>query len=559
MSADDLKAQGNRAFAAKDWATAIDLFTQAIVVAPENHVLYSNRSAAYSSCGEYQKALEDADKCVSIKPDWPKGYNRKATAQAFMHDTDAAMETYETGLEKCPGDPTLTKGLKDLASSASGSKDPMQQLSSLFTAPDLWAKVAMNPDTRHLVGNQKLQKDIDEIKANPSILMAKMQQNEDLMAILGVVMGMPTAPKKDDAGASTNDTDVDMAEATQEEAVHEIDPEEIVVDEVEEKRLNALSEKELGNAAYKKRDFDTAIAHYEKAIELHPENMAFYNNMSAVYFEQKDYEKCREMCKKAVEVGQEQRAEYALIAKAYARIGNSYHKEGNYDDAATWLNRSLTEHRTKDTLNKLNAIEKEKKEAEAKALLNPEEATRIKEEGNAMFKAMKYPEAIKLYTEALTRNPDDHTIYSNRAASYMKLGEFPHSLKDCDKCIAMAPDFIKGHTRRGNCLLAMREHQRALEAFEKALSIDKDNKEAIDGVQRAYRAMNERLQNMSEEERAAEAMKDPEVQAIMGDPVMRIVLDQMQNDPAAAQEHLKNPEISAKLQKLINAGIIRTR
>ncbi len=44
--------------------------------------------------------------------------------------------------------------------------------------------------------------------------------------------------------------------------------------------LKALGEKEKGNAAYKKKDFVTALAHYDRAIELDPTNFAFLTNKS---------------------------------------------------------------------------------------------------------------------------------------------------------------------------------------------------------------------------------------------------------------------------------------
>lgn len=43
----------------------------------------------------------------------------------------------------------------------------------------------------------------------------------------------------------------------------------------------------------------------------------------------------------------------------------------------------------------------------------------------------------------------------------------------------------------------------------------------------------------------------------MQDPVMQSILQQAQNDPAALQEHMKNPTIKAKVQRLISAGVIR--
>lgn len=56
-----LKDQGNKAFQAKEYDKAIELFTQAIALDPNNHVLYSNRSAAKAGKKDWNAALEDAE------------------------------------------------------------------------------------------------------------------------------------------------------------------------------------------------------------------------------------------------------------------------------------------------------------------------------------------------------------------------------------------------------------------------------------------------------------------------------------------------------------------
>ena len=101
--ADAFKAEGNKAFAEKNFDEAMcvysfrmllstsfvtnhpsNKFSQAIEIEPQNHVLYSNRSGAYASKKEFDKALEDATKTTDIKPDWAKGWGRKGAA---LHGT----------------------------------------------------------------------------------------------------------------------------------------------------------------------------------------------------------------------------------------------------------------------------------------------------------------------------------------------------------------------------------------------------------------------------------------------------------------------------------------
>lgn len=92
-------------------------------------------------------------------------------------------------------------------------------------------------------------------------------------------------------------------------------------DDLPENRRLALQEKDQGNDCYKKKDFENALKHYQKAIDHDPTDITFYTNMAAVYFEQKEYEKCIKECEKAIDVGRENRADFKLIAKAFTRIG----------------------------------------------------------------------------------------------------------------------------------------------------------------------------------------------------------------------------------------------
>ncbi|XP_022703777.1 stress-induced-phosphoprotein 1-like isoform X2 [Varroa jacobsoni] len=314
-----------------------------------------------------------------------------------------------------------------------------------------------------------------------------------------------------------------------------------------------MAEKELGNAAYKQKKFDVAISHYDKAIELDPKEMSFLNNKAAVFFEQKEWEKCIDQCQKAIEIGRENKADFKLIAKALSRMASAYTKKEDYDNAKLFFEKSLTEHRTPDTLTKLSEVEKILKEQARKAYINPELALEEKSKGNTLFQKGDYPGAIKHYTEAIKRNPEDAKVFSNRAACYQKLAE-PHlALTDCNECIRLDPTFTKGHIRKGFALLAMRDTAKARSAFEKALELDPNSTEALEGFKKCSMSFS----NVDPEEARQRAMADPEVQKILADPIMRMILEQMNQDPSAFREHMQNPDVAAKIQRLIECGIIQ--
>lgn len=100
----------------------------------------------------------------------------------------------------------------------------------------------------------------------------------------------------------------------------------------------------------------------------------------------------------------------------------------------------------------------------------------------------------------------------------------------------------------------MREFTRAQRAYEDALAIDSNSQEALEGLSSCMR------NNDEDPEKARErALQDPEIQEILRDPSMRVLLEQMSQDPGAVREHLKNPDILRKLMKLRDAGIVQMR
>ena len=106
------KAAGTAAFKAGNFEEAVTAFSAAIEADPTNHVLYSNRSAAYAKQELYKPSLLDANKCIDLAPTWAKGHSRRGAAYVGLRNWRQAVVAYEDGLKHEPesaADPTLPR------------------------------------------------------------------------------------------------------------------------------------------------------------------------------------------------------------------------------------------------------------------------------------------------------------------------------------------------------------------------------------------------------------------------------------------------------------------
>ena len=99
-------------------------------------------------------------------------------------------------------------------------------------------------------------------------------------------------------------------------------------------------------------------------------------------------------------------------------------------------------------------------------------------------------------------------------------------------------------------------YKTAFVTYRKGLEHDPENEELKDGERRARDALEQMPQDDAVKEMLERVMMDPEINDIMSDPAMSPVLAEFHN-PAALAAHMKNPELAAKVQKLVDAGMLK--
>ncbi|KAF2353484.1 RNA-polymerase II-associated protein 3-like C-terminal domain [Trinorchestia longiramus] len=105
-------------------------------------------------------------------------------------------------------------------------------------------------------------------------------------------------------------------------------------------------------------------------------------------------------------------------------------------------------------------------------------ALKLKDEGNGLFSAGKFQDAVNTYTAGLELDSSNHILHANRAMAYIKLDEGRAAERDCDACISLAPAYLKAYLRRGLARLMQGKLRLALLDYNEVLQMEPWNKDA---------------------------------------------------------------------------------
>lgn len=298
-------------------------------------MLYSNRSGAYASLKNWEKALEDANKTTELKPDWSKGWGRKGTALHGTGDLVGASDAFDEALKLDANNAQAKSGLAavrraiEQEAQADGlGGDASAGLGGMFNDPNMIQKLAGNPKTASLLADPAFMEKLQQLKSNPN-RVGEFMQDPRFLQVMSVLLGIdmqfggPGEQGGAGAGATEVQEDVEMPDArpapTQPKKEPEPEPEPEVEETEEEKaakeaKMKADELKKKGTEFYKKRQFDEAIENYAKAWETH-KDITYMTNLGAAKFEKGDFQGCIEACQQAVEYGREIYADFKIIAK----------------------------------------------------------------------------------------------------------------------------------------------------------------------------------------------------------------------------------------------------
>ncbi|KND03016.1 uncharacterized protein SPPG_02087 [Spizellomyces punctatus DAOM BR117] len=181
--AEELKVAGNKEMAAKKYADAIDLYSQAIELDGENAVFYSNRAAAYSQVSKFEEAVADAKRAVEVDPGYSKAYSRMGQAYFCLGKYREAKEACEEGLKLDPANTSMQQTL-NAAEQKLNADTPVR---STGAAP----RPGAGFDFASMMSNPNFMQMASQMMSNPAI--SQMMSNPAFTQMAQQVMSNPEA------------------------------------------------------------------------------------------------------------------------------------------------------------------------------------------------------------------------------------------------------------------------------------------------------------------------------------------------------------------------------
>lgn len=107
------RSKGNQLFNASNFHEASLAYGGGLEHDPYNSVLLCNRAACRSKLGQYEKAVEDCNAALQLRPCYTKARLRRADCYAKLKKWEASVQDYEILQKEAPEDEEVSRGLSE--------------------------------------------------------------------------------------------------------------------------------------------------------------------------------------------------------------------------------------------------------------------------------------------------------------------------------------------------------------------------------------------------------------------------------------------------------------
>ncbi len=224
---------------------------------------------------------------------------------------------------------------------------------------------------------------------------------------------------------------------------------------------NPLAHKAIGDAFFRKGQFDEAIKEYQEALRLDPQYADAGYSLGSAFLR-----------KGQIDVAVSQFQEVIRLdpnnADAYNSLGSACLKQGRIDEAISQFQEAVR--------------------------LQPDDADAHYNLGNALRRKGRIDEAITQYQEVTRLKPDDAEAHNNLGTAFGMQGQIDKAIDQFQETIRLQPDYAFAHYNLGNALRMIGQTNAAISQFQEAIRLKPDDAYALNSVGSLWAERNENLE-----------------------------------------------------------------
>jgi len=203
-----------------------------------------------------------------------------------------------------------------------------------------------------------------------------------------------------------------------------------------------MAHNNLGEALLRKGQLDDAVAQYQKALGIYPNQAKANNNLGVALFQKGQLDDAVAQFQKATEINPD-------YPEAHNNLGSALVQKGQLDEAISQFQKAVE--------------------------LNPDYPEAHSNLGNALIQKGQMDDAVANYQKALEINPDYPEAHNNLGNALLQKGQPDEAIAQFEKALQINPDYPEAHSNLGNALIQKGQLDDAVANYQKALEINPED------------------------------------------------------------------------------------
>ncbi|RKX70088.1 hypothetical protein DRP53_06205 [candidate division WOR-3 bacterium] len=211
---------------------------------------------------------------------------------------------------------------------------------------------------------------------------------------------------------------------------------------------------------------------YQKILRLDAVAPALYFNRGLVACHRKDYQKALSHFTRAINLNPGYGEVYANRGKVLLLLDRPEEALGDFNQAIRLNPEIASAYAGRAIINlRKNLVAAAIKDCDRALRLDPSLTEAYITRGNGYLREKRYQSAISDYGEALRLEPDRFEAFLNRGLAYLGLNDHPAALRDFNRALILKPDLAEGYLYRGDLYSELKRFDDAIGDYTRAIEL----------------------------------------------------------------------------------------